>query len=466
MATLRRSVRGEVLTPADPGYDTVRRVRNARVDRRPSLILRCGCVEDVVEGIAYARAQGLPVAVRGGGAHVAGWATCDEGVLLDLGPMNRITVASEARLATAEGGVYWGDFDIATQKWGLAIPGTRIPTIGIAGHTLGGGVGDLSRQFGLTCDNSTFFDLVTAGGEVVRASAEENPELFWGLRGGGGNFGVVTRFGFRLHPTRQVCAGTLAYPLNQARTILPCARDWLEAAPDEASLIAIVWTAPPAPLVPDWLHFERCVVLIPTWFGAPERAEEIFAPLRHGKAKPIFDGIRPMSYLDYHRVVPAPPNYMEQHVYNRGEMLTELSDETIDRLVELFEESGPNFSFVFGALGGAIARVPAHATAYPYRSAKWFVEICAQWFGHPHDIDHLTPAVKGWRALRAVSSGPYTNLLPDPEPEWVHAAYGPNYQRLLCLKQSWDPENVFRFNANLRPDDLAAHAVNVNERTP
>ncbi|WKX69039.1 FAD-binding oxidoreductase [Streptomyces sp. XD-27] len=444
--------RGEVITPGTPGYDTARRVRNARIDRRPALIARCTGAEDVATALAHARAHRLPVAVRGGGAHVAGWGTCDGGVVLDLSPMKRVEVDAEARLAVAEAGVTWGEFDPATQRFGLAVPGPRNTGVGIAGHTLGGGVGDLSRRYGLTSDNAVFFDVVTADGRQVRAGAEENPELFWGLRGGGGNFGVVTRFGFRLHPVSGVVAGPLIHPADQVPAALRTARDWLATAPDEASLVALVWTAPPLPFVPEELHFERCAVLIPTWFGDPGRADEVLAPLRRGDPKPVSDGVAAMSYVAYQRLLPSPPDFADQHVYNRGELLGELSDPTIDMLVEYWRAAGPNFSVVFGALGGAISRAPAGPTAYAHRDARWFVEICAQWYGAADNPAHIQPARRGWQSLQDVTRGPYSNLLPDPGTEWVRAAYGPEtYERLALLKHTWDPHNVFRFNANVPP---------------
>ncbi|MFF3071766.1 FAD-binding oxidoreductase [Kitasatospora sp. NPDC057936] len=442
----------ELLTPASPGYDRARRVRNARIDRRPALIARCADADDVTAALALARRRGLPVAVRGGGAHVAGWGTCDDGMVLDLSGMKRLEIDPDARLAIAEPGLTWGEFDAATQQHGLALPGPRNTDVGIAGHTLGGGVGDLSRQFGLTSDNVVFFDLMTADGRRVRASADEHPELFWGLRGGGGNFGVVVRFGFRLHPVTHVLAGPLVHPARHAPAVLRTARDWLATAPDEASLVALAWTAPPVPFVPEQLHFERSVVLIPTWFGAPEQGDEVLASLRNVGPRPVSDGVRRMRYADYQRLLPSPPGFREQNVYNRGELLPELSDAVIDDLLTRWAAAGPNFSVVLGALGGAIGRAPAGPTAFTHRDARWFVEICAQWYGAPESAVHLRPALDGWRALQPVTRGPYLNLLPDPEPEWVRAAYGPaTYERLVRLKTTWDPDNVFRFNATIPP---------------
>ncbi|WP_037973432.1 FAD-binding oxidoreductase [Streptomyces sp. NRRL WC-3742] len=447
-------------TPTDPDYEQARRVRNARADRRPAAIARCADAADVLVALEHARHHGLPVAVRGGGANVAGWGTCDGGLVVDLGGMKRIEVDPRTRLAAAEPGVTWGEFDAATQRHGLALPGPRNPDVGIAGHTLNGGIGDLSRRYGLTSDNAVFFDLVTADGRQLRASATEHPELFWGLRGGGGNFGVVVRFGFRLHPVAGVVAGPLVHPAAHAPAALRTARDWLATAPDDASLIMLLWTAPPLPFVPEHLHFERSLVLIPTWFGDPARTDEVLGPLRHGDPAPVADGIRPMTYTAYQRLLPSPPDVTRQQVYNRGELLTELSDHTIDDLLARWATAGPNFSVVLGALGGAIGRAPAGPTAFTHRDAAWFAEICAQWYGDPDSPAHLRPARDGWRALQPVTRGPYVNLLPDPEPEWVRAAYGPEaHERLVRLKTALDPDNVFRFNANIAPrPEEAKHA--------
>ncbi|MFI6350424.1 FAD-binding oxidoreductase [Streptomyces sp. NPDC050560] len=444
--------RGRLLTPSQPGYDRARRVRNARVDRHPALIARCTDVDDVIAVLAHARTHRLPVAVRGGGTHVAGWGTCDGGVVVDLGGMKGIDIDPSDRTAVAEPGLTWGEFDAATQEHGLALPGPRNTDVGIAGHTLGGGVGDLSRQYGLTSDNVTFFEVVTAEGRHVRADADTHPDLFWALRGGGGNFGVVTRFGFRLHPVDGVVAGPLVYPPAQARTALRAARDWLSDAPDAASLVAVLWTAPPLPFVPEHLRYERCAVLIPSWFGPPEAADTVLAPLRRGAARPVADGVTRLPYTSYQRLLPSPPDATRQNVYNRGELLPELSDSTLDLLLDHWETGGPSFSVVLGALGGAIARAPAGPTAFAHRDARWFVELCAQWYGAADSPDHMGPARSARQALRRVTRGPYVNLLPDPEPHWVRAAYGEHtYARLALVKDAWDPDNTFRHNANVPP---------------
>ncbi|MFC0623424.1 FAD-binding oxidoreductase [Kribbella deserti] len=435
--------------PGEAGYDAARRVRNARVDRRPAVVARCASTADVLAALSYAREHDLGVAVRGGGANVAGWATCDGGLVLDVGPIKHLRVDPTTRIAEGGPGLTWGEFDAGTAPYGLALPGARNTGVGIAGHTLGGGVGDLSRQFGLTSDNLVYAEVVTADGRVIRVSADESPELFWALRGGGGvGLGVVTSFGFRLNPVRGVVAGALVHPREAVPAALRKARDWLATAPDEASLIAIAWTAPPLPFIPPALQYERGALLIPTWFGDPARADEVLAPLRVDPA-PVCDGISPMTYVEYQRLLQSPPDFAEQHVYNRGELLPALTDDVLDGILAHWQASGPNYSVVFGALGGAINRAPAGETAFAHREAQWFIEICAQWYGAAANPVHVETARKGWRDLQAVTLGPYVNLLPDPEAEWTRAAYGRNYDRLVAIKREWDPDNLFRFGVPL-----------------
>lgn len=448
IAQLRRQCLGTLLLPGEPGYDAARRVRNARVDRFPAVILRCRDTGDIQSGMRWAQQQGMPVAVRGGGAHVAGYGTCDGGLLLDLSELKTLKMNAERRQVEVGPGVTWGELDALTQQHGLAVPGPRNPTIGVAGHTLGGGVGDLSRQFGLTSDNLLSCEMITTSGDKLEVNAENQPELFWGLRGAGGNFGVVSRFTFQLHPVRGVVAGALAWPGAQVGEVLRRARDWLDSAPEQASLIAIVWTAPPLPFLPEALHFERSIMLIPTWFGEPQLADEVLAPLR---VDAYWDALRPMSYVEYQSMLPSSPNYHLQHVYNRGELLESLDDRTLDGLLALFDRSGPNFSLVFGALGGAIARAPAGETAFIHRRAKWFVEVCAQWYGVADQPQMLEPAVAAWQSLQPVSCGPYANLLPDEDAQWARATYGAAYSRLSQLKQRWDPQNTLCFNVNIAP---------------
>lgn len=445
---LQQSLEGDLLLPQHAEYDAARRVRNARIDCHPAVIVRCISVNDIQQALQLAVQQDLPVALRGGGAHVAGYGTCQDGMVLDLSRMKQIAIDPIKRLAHVAPGVTWGELDAATQAYGLAVPGPRNPTIGIAGHTLGGGVGDLSRQFGLTSDNLLSCELVTLAGEVCEVNQDRDAELLWGLRGAGGNFGVVSRFTFQLHPVEGVVAGVLAWAECAIPEVLRRARDWLAQAPEQASLIALVWTTPPLPFLPESLHFERSIMLIPTWFGAPEEAESVLGLLKEGA---LCDTLQPMRYVDYQRLLPSAAHYQQQNVYNRGELLRELGDATLDQLLALFDRSGPNFSLVFGALGGAIARAPADASAFAHRDANWFVEACAQWYGEADNPQMLAPAIEAWQLLQAVSCGPYANLLPDHEPRWAQATYGCGWTRLEALKQRLDPTNRLRFNVNIAP---------------
>ncbi|WP_217550680.1 FAD-binding oxidoreductase [Pantoea sp. GbtcB22] len=457
---LRHVLEGDLLLPQDAEYDAARRVRNARIDVYPAAIARCVSVADIQHALQFASRHDLPVALRGGGAHVAGYGTCQDGLVLDLSRMKQIEIDAEKQLAHVAPGVTWGELDAATQSDGLAVPGPRNPTIGIAGHTLGGGVGDLSRQFGLTSDNLVSCQLVTVAGDVLEVSHDSDAELFWGLRGAGGNLGVVSRFTFKLHPVTHVVAGVLAWPAKDIPQVLRLARSWLAEAPDKASLIALVWTAPPLPFLPESLHFERSIMLIPTWFGDPDEADQVLGPL---KADALCNTLQQMRYADYQSLLPSAPHYQQQHVYNRGELLRELDDSTLAQLLTLFDRSGPNFSLVFGALGGAISRAPAGETAFAHRDANWFVEVCAQWYGQADSPELLAPAIEAWQLLQPVSCGPYANLLPDHQLHWAKATYGKGWERLLALKQRFDPTNRLRYNVNIVPESPRTTAPDKEE---
>lgn len=434
---------GRVVARGDPDYDELRRVRNARIDRRPYAIARCTHAGDAAVAVRWARERGIPVTARGAGTHVAGWATCDGGLVVDLGDLRDVTVDPGSRTAVAEAGLTWGELDAATGRVGLALPGPRNADVGIAGHTLGGGIGDLSRLYGLTCDNVASMDVVTAEGEQLVVDADRHPDLFWALRGGSGHFAVVTAFTYRLHPVASVVAGPLVFTADRAFAVLRRVRDWLAGAPDAASVVALAWTAPPVDLIPADLHYERCLVLVPTWFGPPEHADAVLGPLR---TDAVSDGVRRTSYVQHQRTLPSPPNPRSQHVYNRGELLDDLADTTIDSLVGQWRAAGPNLSVVFGALGGAIARCPAGPTAFGHREARWFVEIAAQWYGAPNSEPHLAPARAAWRSLQPVSRGPYVNLLPDSGQQWARRVWGDGLlERLSRVKRIWDPHDVFRF---------------------
>lgn len=449
---LRSQVLGHVLVPSDAGYESARTVANLRVDRHPAMVAQCTGARDVVAVLRYATQRGLPVAVRGSGQNVAGWGTCDDGIVVDLSPMKAVRVDVAARTTTAQPGVTWDELDAATQRFGLAAPGGHCPEVGIVGYTLGGGIGELSRTLGLACDNIESFDVVTAEGRQIRVDAGEHPDLFWALRGGGGNFGVVTSLRFRVHSVTDITCGPLVFAADQAAAALKAARDWVSAAPDAASWCAVAWTAPPVPFVPETVWFEPCLLLLPSWFGRSEEAERVLAPLRRTAPAPVLDAVRRISYSTYPSFFRRPPGMRRYQAYARGELLRELGDSTIDDLVDGWRVAGPQVSIVLGALGGAIGRVGRDETAFAHRDAAWFVECNAQWRPGVPEEEHVSQVRQLWQALAPVTAGPYVNLLPDPEPEWVRAAYGPTHvDRLVAVKTTYDPDNIFRFNANIRP---------------
>ena len=449
---LRSRIRGQVLVPSDAGYELARMVANRRVDRHPAVVVRCAGAPDVVVVLRYAQDRGLPVAVRGGGQNVAGWGTCDDGVVVDLSLMKAVRVDVAARTTAAQPGVTWDELDAATQRFGLAAPGGHGPEVGVVGYTLGGGIGELSRTLGLACDNVESFDVVTTEGSQLRVSAGEHPDLFWALRGGGGNFGVVTSVRFRVHPVTDITCGPMVFAADQAAAALKAARAWVCSAPDAASVCAVAWTAPPVAFIPETFQFEPCLLLLPSWSGRPEQAQRVLAALRATAPVPALDAVRRIPYSTYSSFFRRPPGMGRYQAYARGELLRELGDSTIDALVDGWRAAGPQVSIVLGALGGAIGRVGRDETAFAHRDAAWFVECAAQWRPGTPGQGHISVVRRLWQALAPVTAGPYVNLLPDPEPEWVRAAYGLTHlDRLIAVKTTYDPDNVLRFNANIRP---------------
>jgi FAD/FMN-containing dehydrogenase len=450
-AALRASLRGEVLSPADPGYEAARALWNAAVATRPGVIARCTGTADVVAAIRHARAAGLLVAVRGGGHNVAGTASCDGGLVLDLSPMKGVQVDPAGRTAWAQPGLLWGELDHETQAFGLATTGGIVTHTGIAGLTLGGGIGWLMRKYGLTCDNLLEVDLVTADGEVVRASGAEHPELFWGVRGGGGNFGVVTAFRYRLHevgPT--VLAGPIFFPAEDARELLRWYRDFAADAPDELTTVVNLRHAPPLPVIPERLHGVPVVGVVACWSGPIEEGERVLAPLRrHGR--PLLDLIGPRPYAAHQGTFDATVPHGLHYTW-RSESLAALDDEAVDVLVDnAWEHRSPRSYTIVFQLGGAVARVPADATAYAGRGAGFVVNVNAVSLGPGHG-DQAAWAHCFWRLLRPLSTGVYMNFLEDEGHDRVRAAYGPaTYDRLAALKAAWDPDNFFQRNQNIRP---------------
>jgi FAD/FMN-containing dehydrogenase len=451
---LRGSFRGELLLPSSPGYDAARRIWNGAIDRHPACIAHCRGVADVVTAVRFARARDLVVAVRSGGHGVAGHAVCDGGLVIDLSLMKGIRVDPQARTARAQAGVLWGELDRETQLHGLATVGGIVTHTGIAGLTLGGGIGWLMRRYGATVDNLLSVDLVTADGDLVTASHSINPELFWGVRGGGGNFGIVTSFEYRLHavgPT--VLAGPIFYPLEDAPKVLRFYREFAAAAPDELTTIFNLRVAPPLPFLPPEVHGKPIIMVGACYAGPPQDGTEVVRALKQF-GKPIVDLLEPRPYLSLQSMFdPSVPHGW--HYYWKSVETGPLTDEAIETLIENASAitSPKSYCIVF-QLGGALNRVGAEETAYSQRSAAHNVNINAIWTGDdPEPKRHVAWARDFFDAMQPHTSGRvYLNFLGEEGQDRVRAAYGEHsYERLARLKRVYDPSNFFRLNQNIEP---------------
>lgn len=452
LRTAASPFQGELIFPGDPGYDAARKVWNGVVDKRPAVIARCTDSGDVVTMLRLARQNGLSVAVRGGGHSFAGHSTCDDGMVIDLGPMKRISVDAQRRVAVVEPGLTWGELTKATQEHGLVAVGGHVSVVGVPGLTLGGGIGWLARMHGLACDNLIEVELVTADGSVVRASAEENPELFWGVRGGGGNFGIATRFTLRLHPVGTLFAGMVMHPAERAREVLRFYRDFSAAAPDAVNVLAGFGTAPPADFVPPDLRGRPGVFMAACYLGSVEEGEKALAAVREFGSPPV-DLFGPMPYGQLqHMFDEMSAESTPFHV--KAALLGPLDDAGLDTLVEQTATMPtPASSVLVLPLGGAVSEVPPDATAFWHRGARYNLEICAVWESPDDDAGPYRDWAQAcWQAMRPWSVGVEVNHLADEGPERVREAYGDRtYGRLAALKRRYDPENVFRLNQNIRP---------------
>jgi FAD/FMN-containing dehydrogenase len=454
MATITTGFAGELLAPGDERYDEARSIWNGAIDRRPTLIARCTGTGDVVAALRHARERDLPIAVRGGGHGVAGLAVCDDGMVIDLSPMRSVAVDPVARTVRAQGGALWGDVDAATQLHGLATVGGIVTHTGIAGLTLGGGIGWLMRRYGATVDNFLGAELVTAAGEVLRVDDASDPELMWGLRGGGGNFGVVTAFDYRLHevgPT--VFAGPIYYALEDAPEVLRFYRDWIADAPDELTTIVQLRKAPPLAFLPADVHGRPVLAVVCCYAGSAERGDEVLAPLRRFGA-PLIDAVGLRQYVELQELFNASVPH-GWHYYWKSWELPPLTDGAIDTLVEqAWRISSPRSYIIVFQLGGAVARVGEQATAYPQRDAAHNVNINAAWLPDDREPErHVEWARACFAALEPFAEGrAYVNFLGDEGADRVRAAYGEEkYVRLVALKRAHDPENVFALNQNIAP---------------
>jgi FAD/FMN-containing dehydrogenase len=451
---LRAGVQGAVILPADPGYDHARAIWNGAIDRCPACIVRCTGVADVVAAVGFARDQELLVAVRSGGHGVGGHAVCDGGLMIDLSPMKGIRVDPAGRTARAEAGVLWGELDRETQLHGLATVGGIVTHTGIAGLTLGGGIGWLMRKHGATVDNLVSVDLVTADGEVLTASEDESPDLFWGVRGGGGNFGIVTSFEYRLHPVGPiVLAGPIFYPLEDAPEVLRFYREFAATAPDELTTIFELSVAQPLPFLPADMHGKPVVMVGACYAGPPQEGVDVVRPLKEF-GSPIADLLEPTPYLAVQSMFdPFVPHGW--HRYWKSVELPALTDEAIDILVghASIQTSPKSYCIVF-QLGGALARVGADETAFSQRDAAHNVNINAVWTEDDFESErHVVWAREFFSALQPQAGGQvYLNFLGDEGAERVRQAYGERqYERLVGVKRRYDPTNFFRLNQNIEP---------------
>ncbi len=452
LAGLASTLAGELMVPGADGYDEARTLWNAMADRRPGLIVECANKSDVVRCVRFAREHGLLVSVGGAGHNIAGNAACDDGFMISLRKMKSVQVDADGKRASVEPGVTLGELDAATQAHGLVTPTGINSTTGIAGLTLGGGFGWISRKYGLTADNLLLAEIVTAKGDVVTVSAGENPDLFWGIRGGGGNFGIVTSFEFRLHPLGpEVLSGLVVHPYSEAASVLRQYRDFVANAPDEVTVFVVMRKAPPLPFLPEEVHGTEVVILAAFYAGDMAEGEKALQPLRD-IGSPIADVISPHQFTDFQAALdpllaPGERNYWKSHDF------LSLSDGLLDAALP-YVGSLPSDSceIIFAHMGGATSRIPADATAYRHREAQFIMNVHGRW----HDADEDDRCIAWCRDLFKATTpfatgGVYVNFMTEEEMDRVESAYGDSYQKLVALKDRYDPENLFRFNQNVKP---------------
>ena len=448
---LREQVRGQVIAPQDEGYEDARKVYNAMIDRRPAVVIRPASADDVIAAVNFAREGGLDLAVRGGGHSVPGFGTCDDGVVIDLSGMRAVTVDAAASTARAEGGATWGDFNDATYPFGLATTGGIISTTGIAGLTLGGGIGYLARGFGLSCDNLASAEVVTADGRLVTASERENEDLFWALRGGGGNFGVATSLEYRLHPVGDIYGGPMFFELADAADVLRFYREFISDAPEQFGGFPAWQIAPPLPFIPEERHGEPFLAFVACWAGPLEEGEQALAPL-HQVAPVVAEHVGPMPYPALNSAFDAlvPPGL--QH-YWKANFVKELTDEAIDAHLQ----HGPKVPVVNSTvhiypINGACHRVASDATAFAYRDANFATVIAGMWPDPARNDANISWVRDYYDATAPLSEeGGYVNFMAGDDQDRIKANYRGNYERLVGVKRAYDPGNLFHLNQNIKP---------------
>jgi FAD/FMN-containing dehydrogenase len=449
---LKSQFRGDILRPGDGKYDEVRQIWNAMIDRKPGVIARCTSVEDVVQAVNFARTNNLLLSIRGGGHNIAGNAVCDDGIMIDMSQMKNVTVDLKSRRAKVDPGCTLADFDKAVQVHGLATPLGINSTTGVAGLTLGGGFGWLSRKYGMTVDNLLSADVVTADGRQVRASETENADLFWGLRGGGGNFGVVTSFEFQLHPVGpNVLSGLIVYPFDQAKSVLTQFARFTETMPDELNVWMVTRKAPPLPFLGADVHGKEIVVLALCYAGDPAVGEKLIEPLRTF-GTPIGEAVGVQPYTAWQQafdplLAPGSRNYWKSHNFS------ELSEGVVDMIIKYAGAlPGPQCEIFIGTIGGQTTHASPDAMAYSSRDAKYVMNVHGRWDTAAEDEKGIAWAREFFaKSQPFASAGAYINFLTQEESDRIAFAYGGAYQRLVDLKKKYDPANLFRMNQNIKP---------------
>lgn len=451
-ATLRSRVRGEVIAPGDPAYEQHRQVHNAMHDRRPAAIVRCADAADVMASVNHATDYGLEIAVRGGAHSVPGFGTCDDGLVIDVSPIRNICVDPGKRVARVGGGATQGDLDHAAHAFGLATTGGMISTTGIGGLTLGGGFGHLARGYGLTVDNLISATVVTADGRQLTANENQNPDLFWALRGGGGNFGVVTEFEFQLHPCDTIVGGPLLYEADDARAVMEMYREFMRSAPEALGCFFGWQIAPPLPFVPEDRVGDLFAAIVPCWNGPEAKADAVLKPLRQG-AEVVIEHIESMPYPAFNSAFDALMSPGLQH-YWKADFITELTDDAIAAHVE----HGMNVPCINSTMhlypiDGAVHRVAPEDTAFVHRDKRFVTLILGAWPDPADNVANRQWVTDYYDAIHphSGSEAGYTNFMAGDDSHRVTASYGPNYQRLAEVKKAWDPHNVFHINQNIAP---------------
>jgi FAD/FMN-containing dehydrogenase len=449
---LKSAVRGQLLLPDDPNFDAARSIWNAMIDRRPAMILRCAGAADVRRGVAFARDNALPLAVRGGGHNIGGSALCDDGIVLDLSAMKSVRIEPATRRAYVEPGATLHEFDHEAQAFGLATPLGINSTTGVAGLTLGGGFGWLSRKYGMTVDNLVSANVITADGELLHASADSHQDLFWAIRGGGGNFGVVTLFEFELHPVGPlVYGGLIVLPIDQAKDALVKYRDATAGMPEELSVWAVLRLAPPLPFLPPEVHGKPVIVFAMCYNGPVENGPSVVKPVRDF-GTPVGEHLGPMPYAMWQQafdplLTPGARNYWKSH------NLAGIDDGLIDALLHAIDKlPSTQCEIFFGQIGGQTQRVPVEATAYSSRDTLYAMNVHGRWDDASDDERCVAWSRAFFDAAAPFALGSvYVNFMTQEETSRIAAAYGPNYERLVAVKNRYDPDNLFRHNQNIRP---------------